>query len=217
MNASNASSQRRTQPAPDWLPLALGAAFGAVFLGLAWSPSDRSDWLLENLLSLPFALAILAGRRRLPFSSAAWVCIFAFLTLHEIGSHYTYSRVPWLEWSRALLGVAPEWERNHYDRFVHLAFGLLLTRPAAQWLAVVPIERAFLRNALAVCVISTGSHVYELLEWLAARVVDPQLGIAFLGAQGDVWDAQKDMALAFCGSCAVGLAGWLVDRRRAGA
>lgn len=200
--------------APDWLPVALGSAFALEFLGLAWSPHDRGDWLLENLLAVPFAAAILAGRRRLPFSPGAWVLVFAFLSLHEIGSHYTYSRVPWMEWSRALLGWAPSWERNHYDRFLHLGFGLLLTVPVAQLLGSVPVVRLWLRYGLAVCVMATCSGIYELLEWLAARAVDPALGIAFVGAQGDIWDAQKDMSLAFCGSLVAGFVGWWLERRR---
>jgi len=200
--------------APDWLPVALGSAFALEFLLLAWSPYDRSDWLLENLIAVPFAVAILLARRRVPFSSAAWVLVFAFLALHEIGSHYTYSRVPWMEWSRALLGWAPAWERNHYDRALHLGFGLLLTVPVAQLLGAAPVVRPWLRYGLAVCVMATSSGIYELLEWLAARVVDPDLGIAFLGAQGDIWDAQKDMSLALGGSLAAGLAGWLLEMRR---
>ena len=201
------------RPAPAWLPLALGAAFAALFLALAWSPHDRGDWLLENLIAVPFALFLVLARRRLPFDTSAWLMLFVFLALHEIGSHYTYSLVPWMEWSRALFGWAPAWERNHYDRFLHLSFGLLLTLPMAQLLAGALPSRPGLRFLLAVCVVATFSHLYELLEWGAARLVDPELGIAFLGAQGDVWDAQKDMALAFGGSCAVALAGWLGFRR----
>lgn len=203
-----------TRRRPDGLPVALGWTFAALFLTLAWSPHDRGDWLLENLIAIPFAVVLLVERRRLPFSRAAWLSVFVFLSLHEVGSHYTYSRVPWMEWSRALLGWAPSWERNHYDRFLHLAFGLLLTLPVAQLLGAVPIARAWLRYGLAVCVIACASSLYELLEWLAARVVDPELGIAFVGAQGDIWDAQKDMALALGGSCAAALGGFWLARRR---
>jgi putative membrane protein len=119
-----------------------------------------------------------------------------------------------MEWSRALLGWAPDWERNHFDRFVHLGFGLLLTRPVAELLAQVPVVRPWLRWGMAVCAIATLSTLYELLEWMAARVVDPDLGMSFVGAQGDVWDAQKDMALALGGSFAVGVLGWASERLR---
>jgi putative membrane protein len=195
-------------PAPAWVPLALGTAFGVWFLWLAWSPHDRSDWLLENLISAPLALGLVLARRRLPFSTAAWCLVFAFLALHEIGSHYTYSLVPWMDWSRTLLGWAPDWERNHYDRFLHLGFGLLLTRPIAELLAAPLAGHPLLRRALPISCVATASLVYELLEWGAAVIVDPELGIAFVGAQGDAWDAQKDMALALGGSLLATGIGW---------
>ena len=80
-------------------------------------------------LRAPVAIGLVLARRRLPFSATSWILVVSFLALHEVGSHYTYSRVPWMEWSRDLLGWAPGWERNHYDRFLHLAFGLLLRSP----------------------------------------------------------------------------------------
>lgn len=183
-------------------------------MALAWDPYDRGDWLLENLLSVPLAVGLLLGRRRLPFSTASWCLVFSFLALHEIGSHYTYSRVPWMEWSRDLLGWAPAWERNHYDRFIHLCFGLLLTRPMAELLAGRLAGRPALRRVMPVCCIMTLSSVYELLEWAAALIVDPGLGIAFVGAQGDPWDAQKDMALALGGSCLATVLGWVWEAAR---
>jgi putative membrane protein len=203
-------------PAPGWLPIALGIAFGVLFLALAWRPHDRGDWLLENLISAPLALGLVLARRRLPFSTAAWSLLFAFLALHEIGSHYTYSRVPWMDWSRALLGWAPDWSRNHYDRFLHFAFGVLLTRPFAELLAAPLAASPRLRRVLAICCIVTASSIYELLEWAAAMVVDPELGIAFVGAQGDPWDAQKDMLLALGGSLGATLASGLGRVRRRG-
>jgi len=208
---SDASAPQR---APDWIPLALGIGFGVEFLVLAWRPFDRSDWLLENLISAPAALGLVLARRRLPFSTTAWCLLFGFLALHEIGSHYTYSLVPWMEWSRALLGWAPDWSRNHYDRLLHLAFGLMLTRPIAELLAAPLGASPVLRRVLPICCIATGSLIYELLEWSAASVFDPELGIAFLGAQGDPWDAQKDMALALAGSVLAALADWLGERIR---
>jgi putative membrane protein len=187
----------------------LAGAFAAVFVALAWEPYDRGDWLLENLISAPVAVGLVLGRRRLPFTTASWILVFCFLALHEIGSHYTYSRVPWMEWSRELLGWAPPWQRNHYDRLLHLGFGLLLTRPMAELLAGPLAGRPLLRRLLPVCCIMTLSALYELLEWAAALVVDPQLGIAFVGAQGDIWDAQKDMALALGGSGLATAVAWI--------
>jgi putative membrane protein len=201
-------------PAPAWLPVALAAAFAIGFLALAWAPRDRESWLLENLISAPVTVGLVLARRRLPFSATAWVLVFSFLALHEVGTHYTYSHVPWMQWSRDLLGWAPAWERNHYDRFLHLAFGLLLTPPVRELLASPLAASRALLCVIPICVISTLSCLYELLEWAAASIVDPELGIAFVGAQGDIWDSQKDMALALGGSCLASVACCVTPRRR---
>ncbi len=190
------------------LPVALFVAFAIQCVVLAWAPHNRGDWLLENLIAIPFAIGLFLARRRLPFSSASWLCIFAFLALHEVGSHYTYSLVPWADWSRDLLGFEPTAQRNHFDRAVHLAFGLLLTWPLWQ-LCAVRFGNRLLTWTLPFCYVATFSCLYELMEWAAAVMVDPGIGVAFVGAQGDPWDAQKDMALALAGSLAVSVGGWL--------
>ncbi len=178
----------------------LGALWILAFVAAGWAPHDRQAWLLENLIAAPAVVVLLAMRRRLPFSRSSWIWIFVFLGLHEIGSHYTYSLVPWMSWSQEIFGWTPAWTRNHYDRFVHLAFGLLLTAPCRELLAVPLARHPGLCRALTFCVIATLSTGYELVEWGAAEIVDPELGLGFVGAQGDIWDAQKDTALALGGS-----------------
>ena len=206
MTASGAPVGPPGARAPAWLPLVLVALWMVEFLVLAWAPTDRQTWLLENLLVVPLVLWLVLARRRLPLSSAAWGMIFAFLALHEVGSHFTYSQVPWTEWCERLVGRAPSSTRNHYDRFVHFAFGLLWTRPLRELLADGIRPRPALLRLLTICVVATLSVAYELLEWGAAVIVDPELGIGFVGAQGDVWDAQKDTSLALLGAlCATGL------------
>ena len=46
----------------------------------------------------------------------------------------------------------------------------------------------------------SSSMFYELVEWAAAELFSGDLGQAFLGTQGDVWDAHKDMAIASVGA-----------------
>jgi putative membrane protein len=114
-----------------------------------------------------------------------------------VGAHYTYSEVPLGAWASEALGLS----RNHYDRFVHFAFGVLLLRPVRE--LAFPDERdpgrlrALVLSVAGVTALSVG---YEIVEWLTAAVVDPQAGTAFLGTQGDEWDAQKDMSLAAGGA-----------------
>jgi putative membrane protein len=184
------------------VPLACLVVYAVIWGALAIRPTYRADWLLENIpvfLALPIAIVVY---RRWRFSDRAYVQMTLFLILHAIGAHYTYSEVPIGSWASALLGGS----RNHYDRLVHFAFGLLLLRPVR--------ELAFHRMRspgrwavllLSVAGIAALSVVYEVVEWLTAIVVDPQAGTAYLGTQGDPWDAQKDMVLACVGGIVAGL------------
>jgi len=184
----------------------LFGAYGLFWALLAVDPVHRRTWLLENLLVFAVLGGLFAVRRRFRFSNLSVALIVAFLTLHAVGSHYTYSAVPAGQWARDALDLS----RNHYDRFVHLAFGLLWAYPLREvalraahvhgpWSWVVP--------GLAVLALSSG---YEIIESWAARVVDPEVGMAFVGAQGDVWDGQKDMSLALAGAIlALAIAAWV--------
>lgn len=170
--------------------------FTAVWFSLAIAPLDRSAWLLENLLPLITVPTLVATARRFRFSDLAYVQITAFFLLHAIGSHYTYSQVPFGFWAADTFDLS----RNHYDRLVHFAFGLLLLRPLGELtLSSAPRLGPVARGWLCVANIAACSVIYETLEWWVAVLVDPQAGTAFLGTQGDVWDAQKDSALACLG------------------
>ena len=179
-------------------------AFAGLWAGLALAPVDREAWALENLLVLALAAALLATRRRLVLSSAAELQIFAFLCLHAVGAHYTYSLVPYDRWLEPLTGIALGdrlgLDRNHYDRVVHLAYGLLLTGPAREALSQASGVAGGWRHVYAVLTLVGLSAGYEIVEWGAAMVFGGDLGLAYVGAQGDPWDAQKDMALATLGS-----------------
>ncbi len=183
---------------------ALILAFAGLWAVLALAPVDREAWLLENLLVLALAVALMATRRRLVFSGAADLQIFVFLCLHAVGAHYTYSLVPYDQWFEPLAGIALGdrlgLERNHYDRVVHLAYGLLLTGPAREAMAQAAGVAGAWRHIFAVMIMVSLSAGYEVIEWGAAMVFGGDIGVAYVGAQGDPWDAQKDMALATLGS-----------------
>lgn len=186
-------------------PLMLLGLFAVVFSLLAIAPATREDWLLENLLVV-FAVPLLAwGYRRARLSNSAYTLLFVFGVLHEIGAHYQYSDVPYDAWFGALSGgrsldMLLGFERNQYDRFLHFLYGLLVTPAAAEIIAERVKPRGFWLFVLPVTFMMSHAAVYELIEWLAASVFGGELGEAYLGTQGDVWDAQKDMALAALGS-----------------
>jgi putative membrane protein len=189
--------------------------FPAVLLGLfavwfaAWgvAPSFREDWLLENLLVFVAVPTLLWAYPRFRFSNRAYLALFVFFCLHEVGAHYTYSLVPYREWIPALAFT----ERNHYDRLVHLAYGLLITPAMWEVFQAYSPGRAAWRWLLPATTMFGHSVIYELVEWAAAEIFGGELGVAYLGTQGDPWDAQKDMVLAALGTtlslCTIGLCG----------
>jgi putative membrane protein len=179
--------------------LLLGALLAfAGLLGIA--PHDRADWALENALTVVGIAALVATHRALPLSRISYTLIFLFLCLHSIGSHYTYSLVPFDAWLESLAGLRIEPGRNHFDRFVHFAYGLLLAYPIREVFLRVADVRGFWGYYLPLDVTMATSALYEIIEWSAAEAFGGDLGVAYLGTQGDAWDAQKDMLLATLGA-----------------
>lgn len=167
---------------------------------------------------LPTMLLIIASPtllRRWPLSDAALGCVVAFFLIHTLGGRYTYVFVPYDDWVAALTGTTLSdwfgWTRNHYDRFAHLAYGALLMLPVAELARHRGLQVAGAIWAALTFVLST-SALYELFEWLLTFAVAPELAEQYNGQQGDMWDAQKDMALAMLGSIPV--IPWLLMRLR---
>lgn len=184
--------------------LALAMLFGFEWIALAISPRYRQDWALENVLTVAVVAALTLFRNHLSLSSMSYTAFFVFLSLHIVGAHYTYSEVPYDEWARALtgrsIGDVLGWTRNHFDRFVHFAYGFLLVYPIREILIRCTGVRGIWGYYLPIAITASSSSDYELIEWGAAMVFGGDLGVAYLGTQGDVWDAQKDMALAASGA-----------------
>ena len=189
----------------------LALALLGLSLVAAVAPHDRGDWLLENLLVFAAAALLAASHRRFVFSNLSYLLIGVFLALHTLGAHYTYSLTPPGFWVQEAFGLA----RNPYDRFVHLAFGLLLSYPLRELTLRVLHVHGLASYAVPLGAALSLSASYEIVESWTARVVDPALGTAFLGTQGDEWDAQKDMSLALVGAL-VCLASTALYRRRRG-
>lgn len=200
---------------------AVMVAYACLWLALAINPVDRSTWLLENLLVMTGLLALWALARITSFSNASLLCIFVFLSLHTVGAHFTYSMVPYEEaWAAVAGGPINQWldvQRNHYDRLVHFAYGALITLPLRELLMQHAGARGFWSWFLPFHITLSSSLAYELMEWGTAELFAGELGAAFLGAQGDEWDAHRDMALAGLGALlATGLLLCLSRRRHRG-
>jgi putative membrane protein len=197
MTPRNALTSLAAAAAGHAVPIGCLLTFGVLWIALAVAPLYRLDWLLENLLSFVAIPVVVLTYRRFRFSDRAYVQATAFVILHTVGSHYTYSEVPLGAWISDLFGSS----RNHYDRLVHFAFGALMALPIRELLfARRPGKSRLAAVTLTVAVVGGVAAAYEVLEWLMAIVVNPSAGQAFLGTQGDVWDPQKDMGLALVGA-----------------
>jgi putative membrane protein len=170
--------------------------FFSIWISTLLGTSDFSNWLLENVLVFMFLGFLIFSYRRYQFSDLSYLLICVYLCLHVYGSKYTYADNPLGYWLKDTFHM----ERNHYDRIVHFSFGFLLAYPMREmflrwlkfpvWVAwVLPIE-----------ITLSISGFYELIEWAVADVFFPAQGVAYLGTQGDIWDAQKDIFLATLGA-----------------
>ncbi len=174
----------------------LSLLFLATWVWAAYEPKHFDDWLLENILVFIFVPIIYLTGRYFRLSLLSYTLITIFMILHVIGSHYTYAETPFGYTLGKWLGT----DRNMYDRLVHFAFGFLLAYPIREMSVRVAKMRGFWGYFVPFMIISAMGGFYEVIEWIAAVNVDPVAGSAFLGTQGDEWDAQKDIALAVVGA-----------------
>src|SRR5690349_4441755 len=199
---------RRTEMSRKSYLWMLGAVYLAWWVLMAIKPLDFSDWVMENVLVV-LAVALLAfTHKSFPLSRVSYTCIFVFMMLHALGAHYTYAKVPYQEWIPALAGG-----RNHFDRLVHFSYGLLLAYPIREMFLRIGNVRGFWGYLLPLDLTMSTSMLYELIEWGAAVPVGSDLGQAYLGTQGDEWDAHKDMALASLGALISMTITALINRR----
>ena len=175
-----------------WLLGAFGALVALTWIDPIW-PAEQA---LHSSLTAVALGALWLLRKRLDTAQWAWVLLF--LALHTIAARWIYSFVPYDDWTDALFGMqlseAFSWNRNHFDRLVHLAYGVCLTA-VLRWRWLRSLE-----------VVLATSAAYELLEWAIAMTLAPDLAEAYNGQQGDMWDAHADMALATLGALVTSLA-----------
>ena len=171
------------------LPILLFALYLVEFAVLAIRPVSRATWVSENVTVLcivaPLVWLHLKGVR---FSNAAYLFMSVLIFLHTIGGHYTFANVPF-DWFTRLIGA----ERNHFDRVAHFSVGFY----AYAILEFIESRRLSTHRGFslwfAISLIFAVAGIFEIVEWLYAASASPTAGAEFLGSQGDVWDAQKDM------------------------
>jgi len=183
-------------------------AYGLFCFVLGWEPYARDVWLAENIpMWIIVAGIVWIHCRHHQFSTFSLLMMGVLIVLHTIGGHYTFERVPF-EWFSKLFGF----ERNHYDRIAHFSVGFY-----AFALAELLWEKQAVNNRLVlflfpVFAIFTVAALYEIVEWQYAISADPEAGIAVLGSQGDIWDAQKDMLSDGIGAISAALLFFLIRK-----
>ncbi len=180
------------------LPFVLLGLYGVFFTILAFNPYDRTTWFVENftvwIIVGTIVLLYVLGIR---FSNTSYILMSVLIFLHTIGGHYTFALVPF-DWVTNFF----DFSRNHFDRIAHFSVGFYAF-PIAEWLYQKKlVANKFLLFTYPVFVIATIAMSYELVEWIYASLANPEAGIAYLGSQGDVWDAQKDMLADTLGAIA---------------
>jgi putative membrane protein len=164
-----------------------------------WSgidPKFPADWFLENILVAVGVILFIWIYRTRPLSDVSHILLAIFFCMHVAASHYTYSETPWGNWAKEAFDM----QRNHYDRVVHFSFGLLLAYPVREFLVRYLKMKNVASFFFAFTILVACSEIYEIIEWMVATIVDPDAGNAFLGTQGDEFDAQKDTSLALLGT-----------------
>jgi len=171
------------------------ALYVLVWIIMAIDPKYPQDWLLENVLVFLVFPFIVWMDKKHNYSLLSITLLLIFASLHSLGSHYTYAEMAHFDVITQFFGF----ERNHFDRLVHFFFGLLTFRIMFEMISpsIKSVNTSLLFTFTMILSIST---LYEVIEWLAASILHPELGMAFLGIQGDEWDAQKDTIAAIIGA-----------------
>lgn len=178
--------------------LGLLIIYAILFIFLAFKPIDRPTWFAENLtvwIILSAILILYAFKIR--FSKTAYALMFVLIYLHTIGGHYTFEKVPF-DWATHFFGFT----RNNFDRVAHFSVGFYAFAIAELLYTKDLIKNKCLLFTYPVFAIATIAMTYELIEWIYAASSDPAAGAAYLGSQGDIWDAQKDMLADTLGAIA---------------
>jgi putative membrane protein len=190
----------------NWFLHLLILVFSLYWIALSISPYAQFNWWLENVLTIITILVLICTYKYIIFSNLSYLMIVFFLALHTYGAHYSYTTTPIDEWLLRLF----EFERNQYDRIVHFSFGLFLVYPLYELVHKSMNVSRFWLYALPILFIFAAGSFYELIEMWVAHIVAPEIGLNFVGFQGDVWDAQKDMALALYGSILTMVIFWVL-------
>ena len=179
----------------DKTALILLSLYIIIFIACAVNPYARDVWWAENLPIMIIVTVVIIVSRYYTFSALSYILMSIFIYLHTIGGHFSFERVPF-DFVNNLFGF----ERNNYDRFAHFSVGFYAYPIAEILLNRKLVNSKIILTLFPIFSIFAVAGGYEIIEWLFAVSADPDAGVAVLGSQGDIWDAQKDMLMDICGS-----------------
>ncbi len=196
MTFTLAISKSRTPFLKNPLLIGLAVLFVVVWADSLIGTTDLSNWLIENTLTVICIFFLIFSYHKYQLSDLSYLLICIYLCLHVYGSKYTYAENPFGYWLKDILNL----ERNQYDRIVHFGFGFLLAYPMRELFLRMLKYPTWVAWLLPIEITLSISAFYELIEWAVADIFFKAQGDAYLGTQGDIWDAQKDIFLAFLGA-----------------
>jgi putative membrane protein len=182
----------------DRLPAALLGLLILISIATLWNPpAGRTSWALEVGPGLVGVVIMIAVYRRFRMSDLVYVCAFLHILILIYGGYYTYALTPLGNWAKEAFHLS----RNHYDRIGHFALGVFPALYAREiLLRTSPLQRGKWLFFIVCSICLAFGAFWELLEWWTTLVAASDVGQAFLGSQGDIWDAQWDMLLALIGA-----------------
>ncbi|MCR2805780.1 DUF2238 domain-containing protein [Paenibacillus soyae] len=171
------------------------AVFTVFWICMAIRPLDWKIWLVENALLVTAVILLIWFYRVLPLTNLSYILIAVFLAMHAYGGHFSYQLTPVDAWLKQAFHL----ERGVYDRIVHLAFGLFLAFPVREGVLFLLKLRHAGQYVVTFAFIVAASGLFELLEMWAAVLFDPKMAAKYIGMQGDIFDAHKDMTMSLVG------------------
>lgn len=189
-----------------YFPHFLLACYLVEFVVAGIAPYSRTVWYVENgpIFALVAFITILY-MRGVRFSNTAYALMFILPFWHTIGGHYTFERVPF-DWFNNLFGFG----RNMFDRVGHFTVGFYAIPIMEYLIGRKLVAKEWIAATYAVFAIAFIAVFYEWIEWwFAVYSGGGAAGAAFLGSQGDIWDAQKDMLMDVSGAL-VSVVGYLL-------
>ena len=170
-----------------YYPHILASSFLVFFILFGINPVDRAVWIVEVIPIIIVYLFLLSTYQKFKFTNISYSLMLIWMVWHTIGGHYTFANVPF-----DFITDLFNFQRNNFDRVGHLIIGFY-AYPMAEFLTRKKYTNVIVASFFGLFFIMSIAAGYEIIEWAYAVIDGGDTGLEFLGSQGDIWDAQKDM------------------------